>query len=260
MKSLQKALDILELFWKHHEELSLSEMAALSHHNKTTIFRVVSTLLQRGYLKQEKKRGKYSLGNVFLEFSGIVKGNVEIRDLAIPYLVELSRFVKESVLIAIWDGKNSVFTETFHETGYSSGILKVIPEEGTSIPLYCTCVGKIILAYMSEEECAKYFKSITLEKRTPNSIIDLSILKTQFPEIRSENIAYDDEEYVHGVRGVASGIRDRHNNIVGAICIIGPSVRLSKDILKNMGPTVRSFAVRISKALGYWGKEPWKKS
>jgi DNA-binding IclR family transcriptional regulator len=234
-------------------------MAALSHHNKTAIFRVVSTLLKRGYLKQQKKRGKYSLGNVFLEFSGIVKGNVEIRDLAIPYLIELSRFVKESVLIAIWDGKNSVFTETFHETSYSYGPLKVIPEEGTSIPLYCTCVGKIILANMSEEDCVQYYQKVELEKRTPNSIIDLSLLQTQFPDIRRENIAFDDEEYVLGVRGVASGIRDGHNHIVGAICVIGPAVRLSKDTLKNLGPTVRSFAVRISKALGYRGKEPGAK-
>lgn len=255
MKSLQKALDILELFWKHHDELSLAEMAALSHHNKAAVFRIVSTLAKRGYLKQEKARGKYSLGNVFLEFSGIVKGNVEIRDLAIPYLVELSRFVKESVLIAIWDGKNSVFTETFHETSYSSGPLKVIPEEGTSIPLYCTCPGKIILANMSEEEHIQYFKKTEMEKRTPNTIVDLPILKKEFPDIRNENIAFDDEEYVLGVRGVASGIRGSRGHIVGAICVIGPSVRLSKDTLKKMGPTVRSFAVRISKALGYRGKE-----
>lgn len=256
MKSLQKALDILELFWKHHDELSLSEMATLSKYNKATIFRIVSTLIKRGYLKQEKKRGKYSLGNVFLEYSGIVKGNVEIRDLAIPYLLELSRLVKESVIIAIWDGKNSVFTETFHETSYSSGPLKVIPEEGTSIPLYCTCLGKIILANMSEDESTRYLNSIKLEKRTPNTIIGVSILRSQFPEIRNENIAYDDEEYVLGVKGVASGIRDKHNNIVGAICVIGPSVRLSKDAVKNMALTVRSFAIRISRSLGYRLGEP----
>lgn len=258
MKSLEKALDILELFWKHHDELSLSEMATLSKHNKAAIFRIVSTLIKRGYLKQEKKRGKYSLGNVFLEYSGIVKGNVEIRDLAIPYLIELSRLVKESVLIAIWDGENSVFTETFHETSYSSGPLKVIPEEGTSIPLYCTCPGKIILANMSEDKFTRYLNSIKLEKRTPNTIIDVPILRSQFTEIRNENIAYDDEEYVLGVRGVASGIRDKHKNIVGAICIIGPSVRLSKDVVKNMALTVRSFAIGISRALGYRGKNPGK--
>jgi IclR family KDG regulon transcriptional repressor len=255
MKSLLKALDVLELFWLHYDKLSLSEMASLSHHSKASIFRIVSTLVKRGYLQQEKKRGKYSLGNVFLEFSGIIKGNAEIRDVAISYIIELSHFVKESVIIAIWDGKNSVITETFHQTSYSTGPLKIIPEEGTTIPLYCTSLGKIILANMSDEECARYFNSVRLEKRTPNSIVDVSILKAQFPDIKSENISYDDEEYVLGVRSVASGIRDEHKNIVGAICSIVPSVHLSRDSLKKMAPTVRSFAMRISIALGYRGKE-----
>ncbi len=255
MKSLLKALDILELFWLHHDELSLSEMASLSRHGKAATYRIVSTLVSRGYLKQEKKRGKYSLGKVFLEFSGIVKGNVNIRDLAIPYLTELSHLVKESVIIAIWDGKNSVFTETFHETGYSLGPLKVIPEEGVSIPLYCSSLGKIILANMSEEDCAKYFNHIKLEKRTPNTIVDVSTFIMQFPKIKTENIAYDDEEYALGVRAVASGIKDEHKNICGAICIIGPSVRLSNDLLRTLAPTVRSFAVRISTVLGFRAKD-----
>lgn len=253
MKSLQKALDILELFWTHKGELSLSEMAQLSHHTKAAIYRIVSTLVHRGYLVQAHKRGKYSLGSVFLEFSGIVKGNVEIRDLAIPYLVELSRFVKESVLIAIWDGEQGVFTETFHETNYSTGPLKVIPEEGTSLPLWCTCVGKVILANMSEQECTRYFERVKPEQRTPNSITDFSKLGEQFPSIRCENIAYDDEEYNVGVRGVASGIRDSQNRVIGAICVIAPSIRMSRETQKNLGPTVRSFAARISRVLGYRG-------
>ena len=107
----------------------------------------------------------------------------------------------------------------------------------------------MILANMREKECTEYFKNVELEKRTPNSIIDLSVLQTQFPEIRNENIAYDDEEYILGVRGVASGIKDSHNHFVGAICVIGPSVRLSKDKLKKIASTVRDFAERISKAL-----------
>jgi DNA-binding IclR family transcriptional regulator len=254
MKSLFKALDILELFWRHQDEMPLAEMSGLSGYDKATVYRIASTLVKRGYLRQEKKRSKYSLGTVFLEFSGIVKGKIRIRDIAIPYLIELSRLVKESVLIAIWDGRDGVFTETFHETSYSNGPLKVIPEEGTSIPLHCTSLGKIIIANLSEEEFTKYFKGKQLESRTPNSIVDINVLRHQLPIIKREDIAYDDEEYALGVRGVASGIRNDQGKIVGAICIIGPSVRLSHAALKNIAPTVQKYAMRISRGLGYQGK------
>jgi DNA-binding IclR family transcriptional regulator len=255
MKSLSKALDILELFWRHQDEISLTEMSALSGYNKTTIYRIVSTLVKRGYLQQEKRRGKYSLGTVFLEFSGIIKGKVKIRDIAIPHLIELSRLVNESVLIAVWDGKDGVFTETFHETSYSNGPLKVIPEEGTSIPLHCTSMGKIIIANMTGDEFDRYFKDKKLESRTPNTVVDINVLRQQLLNIKREDIAYDDEEYSLGVRGVSSGIRNDHGKIVGAICIIGPSVRLSLATLKNLAPTVQKYAMRISRELGYHGSK-----
>jgi IclR family KDG regulon transcriptional repressor len=255
IKSLSKALDILELFWRHQDEMSLTEMSVLSGYDRATIYRIASTLVKRGYLRQEKRRGKYSLGTVFLEFSGIIKGKIKIRDIAIPHLIELSRLVKESVLIALWDGNDSIFTETFHETSYSNGPLKVIPEEGTSIPLHCTSLGKIIIANMRDDELNKYFKDKQLESRTPNSIVDINILMRQLPIIKREDIAYDDEEYSLGVRGVSSGIRNDQGKIIGAICVIGPSVRLSLDALKNISPTVQKYAMRISRELGYRGSK-----
>jgi len=251
MKSLLKALDILELFRLRQNEMSLGEMSDLSGYNKSTVYRIVSTLTKCGYLRQQGKRGKYSLGTIFIEFSGIIKGNVSTRDIAIPYLIELSRLVKESVMIALWDEKHGGFTETFHETNYSRGPLKFIPEQGTGIPLYCTCLGKIFLASMSGNLFTEYINSVQLEKRTPHSIVDVSILKNHLPDIRRENVAYDDEEYTIGVSGVASGIIDAHKQVIGAIAVIGPSVRLSNDVLKNdIAPIVHTFARRISIALG----------
>ncbi|MGD0781072.1 MAG: IclR family transcriptional regulator [Dehalococcoidales bacterium] len=254
MKSLFKVLDILELFWHHQDEMSLAEISGLSGYNKATVYRIVSTLVKRGYLRQAMKRGKYSLGNVFLEFSGIIKKGIEIRDVAIPYITELSQFARESVIIAVWDGKDGVLTETFHEVSHATGPLKVIPEEGISIPLHCTCSGKIILANMTEEELKKYYSNRQLERRTPNTIIDILELKKQLMIIQQVDIAYDDEEYALGVRGVASGLRNDQGKIVGAINVVGPSVRLSFPMLKNMAPTVQKYAMRISRELGYQGK------
>jgi len=254
MKSLIKALNILELFWDHQEEMSLADIAEASGLNKTTVYRIVSTLLKRGYLKQRGERGKYSLGTVFLEFSGIVKRRTIIRDVSFPYLIELSRLVKESVLLAVWNGREGVFTETFHETSHANGPLKVIPDEGITIPLHCTSAGKIILADMSEKDLDSYIESKQLKSYTPNTMVDINCLKDHLMIVRREGIAYDDEEYFLGVRGVASGLRNDEGEIAGAISVIGPSVRLTHAISRAMAMIVRSYALRISRELGYQGK------
>jgi DNA-binding IclR family transcriptional regulator len=231
--------------------LSLAEISELSGYQKTSVYRIVSTLAKRGYLKQHNKRGKYYLGEVYLEYSGILKGSVEFRDIIVPHLIKLSRLVKESVLMASWDGKNKVVTEIFREYSYSPGPLKVIPEEGTSTPLYCTAWGKVILANMGEEEFTNYCKYKKIERRTSNTIVNLSILKEQFLNIKKENIAYDDEEYYLGIRGVASGITIGDKRVLGAICILGPSVRLSLSRLKEIALTLKKVANEISLELKY---------
>jgi IclR family pca regulon transcriptional regulator len=106
---------------------------------------------------------------------------------------------------------------------------------------------------MTGDEFNRYFKDKKLESRTPNSVVDIDVLRRQLPDIKREDIAYDDEEYSLGVRGVSSGIRNDQGKIVGAICVIGPSVRLSIATLKNLAPTVQKYAMRISRELGYHG-------
>ena len=253
MKSLSKALDILELFSQNRDEMSLAEIAQLSGLSKPTAYRIVSIFVQRGYLQHRRKRAKYSLGNIFLEFSGVIKGKAIIRDIAIPHVIELSQLVNEAVLIAVWDVRTGVFTETFHEISHSSDPLKVVPEEGASLPMHCTSAGKIILAYMSEEELTTYFRDKQLESRTPNTITDINELKKQLKIVRQENVAYDDEEYSLGMRGVSSVIKDDQSKVVGALSVVGPSVRLNQTKMKNLAPIVKNYALRISRELGYPG-------
>jgi IclR family KDG regulon transcriptional repressor len=251
MKSLAKTFDILELFLKDNYTLSVTEISSILKLNKTTVSRILSKLEKRGYLRQVEKRGKFVLGTIFLEFSGIVKSQLKLREIALPFLFELNRLVKESVIIAVWDRREEVITETFHETSYTESPLKVVPDEGISIPLFCTCLGKIILADMSEDELNDYFKSNSLGKRTPKTIIDIEKIKNQLVTIRKEAIAFDDEEYAIGVLGVASGIKDREGKIVGSVGILAPSARQSHAKMLKFSPVLKKFAYEISKQLGY---------
>jgi DNA-binding IclR family transcriptional regulator len=251
MKSLAKTFDILDLFLKGNYTLSVTEISNNLNLNKTTVSRILSKLGKRRYVRQLEKRGKYVLGTIFLEFSGIVKRQLKLREISLPFLFELNRLVKESVIIAVWDRREDVITETFHEASYTESPLKIVPDEGISIPLFCTCLGKIILADMSEDELDNYFRKNTLVRRTPKTIVDIESLKNQLVSIKKEGIAYDSEEYALGVIGIASGIKDSEGKITGSVGILVPSARQSHAEIMELVPTLKKYAYNISKQLGY---------
>jgi IclR family transcriptional regulator, KDG regulon repressor len=251
MKALTKTFDILGVFLRGQEEFSVTEVAKLLSLNKTTVSRIMLKLEKRGYLKQIEKRGKYSLGTIFLEFSGIIKSRLKIRDIAIPHLFELSRQIQESTILGVWDGRSTIITESFHDTIVIGSPLKVVPDEGTSMPLYCTCLGKIFLASLSEEGLQAYFKDTSMERRTPRTITDAYTLNQQISRIKVEGIALDDEEYAVGVRGIAVGLYNIDNRVVGSIGALAPSARMSISALQDHAPLMKRSALAISKQLGY---------
>ncbi|MBN1368482.1 MAG: IclR family transcriptional regulator [Dehalococcoidales bacterium] len=248
MKSLTKALEILQLFI-NRKEMALGEIAKLSGLNKSTVYRMLSVLIRYGYIKQKVKMGNYSLGPVYLLFSNIVKDEIQLRKIAMGYLTELAMNIYEVVGLAYYVNGNNTILEIFHGPE-SPQILKVDPGNTVNLPFHATSIGKIFLAYMTKEEIDKYLGERNLTSFTPNTITNINDIKHQLMVIRREGIAFDDEESTIGVRSIATGIRD-NERIMGAICIIAPSVRLTSAKMKELIPRIKNCASGISKELGY---------
>jgi DNA-binding IclR family transcriptional regulator len=153
MKLLNKALKILELFLDQADALSLEEISRLSGFNKPTARRIALGLVQCGFLKQPQRRGRYSLGMKFLDFTGrIKKNNIEI-EAASAHMIKLSQHINETVILALWDGMKAALCQSYH----ADQPLKVVPDEGTRVGLHYSSVGKAILAELDEEDLARYF-------------------------------------------------------------------------------------------------------
>jgi len=247
MKSLGKALDILELFLDTKEEMGVSDIARISGLNKATISRIANYLSTRNYLVQSEKRGKYFLGTQFLSFSKVIKDRIKLRDVAMPYLSKLCKLVDESIVLVIWDGKKAINIDSVQ----SEQSLRIIPDESGQIPLYCTGTGKIFLAQMTDKELETYVSSNDMIAHTTNTITNLNHLKTHLLTIVDEGVAYDDEEFKFGVRNVASGIKDVEGRFIASIGVLAPSVRLTRSKMIEIAPEVKRYAMEISKGLGY---------
>jgi IclR family transcriptional regulator, KDG regulon repressor len=249
MKTVKKALDILEVFLNGGKEVSISELAEITGQNVSTIHGILQELLRAGYITQKIKRGKYSLGLKFLSFSGTINKIMSIEDIINPFAVELNKKINETVHIAIMSGHSGVNISFIN----SSHKLRVVTTEKMGTPLYCTGTGKIFLAGMSDSELNKYLKTEKLIAYTPKTTIDRDKLKKQIQAIRLEGSAVDDEEFEIGVRNVAAPVRDFSGKVVASIGVLAPSLRLTKARIKEVTPVLKECAENVSKALGYPG-------
>lgn len=249
MQTIRRALKILEIFLSREGEVGLLELTKLSGLNISTVHRIVSVLVTCGYLNQQRKRGEYSLGLKFLEFSNIVKKRLKIRDMALPFLQQLNEVIGETINLAVLDANEAVIIEMF-ESGHA---LRMFSGAGQRIPLHCTALGKIFLAHTIEEEVERFLNGNGLPYYTKNTITGFGKLKKELSIVKQEGIAKDDEEYELGARCVAAPIRDCDENVVAAISASGASVRLTDKRVEELTLLVRSCALRISRAMGYMG-------
>lgn len=248
IKSLNKVLDILEVFLATGgSELRLSEIAQRTGINKATVYHIIADLVERDYLYQVERRGKYALGKKFLNFSAVIRRRIKLRDIAMPFMVKLTEQIDEAVSLFSWDGEKMVFIDETH----SRYPLRIVPDPGAIVPLYCTAVGKVSLAYMTEKELENYWNHNEIKAHTPNTIVDFQALKEHLRQVAKEGIAYDIEELFQGVNSMAVPIRDASEQVAGCVSVLGPSFRLTKEKMSRIAPHLKHCAMEISIDMGY---------
>lgn len=248
MKAFIKIIKVLETFLNSNkDEISLSELTELSGLGKPTVSRIVLTLIKLGYLKQPKKRGKYTLGVQLIYLSNLIQRKIKIKKIAMPYLSALFNSVDELVVLNNWDGKNKYLVAEIQV--YNR--LAVLNVRDHKPALYCTANGKIFLASMTEEELDNYINNTEMVAYTENTITDPNILKSHLILVAKEGIAYSDEEAELGVKSISAGIKQADGKVVSAVSVIAPAVRLTRARMAEFAPLVKKCAMDISKDLGY---------
>lgn len=252
LEILDKTFNILELFLMNNDKYTLPELARLSGYNVATINRIVTKLVQRGYLNKIKSRKGYRLGSKILEFRPLSFNKAELRRVVEPFLVELSKHIDETIVFISWDKIEFSMITVIP----SVQPLKVIPNDRPSLEdeLYHTASGKAILASMTESEFKAYCRNVPMKAYTPNTIMDINELKNQLSLIRQEGIAYNFEEDQIGVNTVASVVKNGEGNVIGTVAVLGPSARLARARMRQFAPEIRGVAGEISRTLGYQGE------
>jgi IclR family KDG regulon transcriptional repressor len=247
VQSVERTFDILEVLSHEKEGLGLTDIGKKVGLHKSTVFRLLSSLVEKGYIDKNPKTANYRLSLRFVELCSTFLNNLELKTEALPFLKKLASLTTQAVYFAILDGWEAIYIEKV-ETFESIRKYDII---GKRAPGYCTALGKSLLTGIGEDEIRERFQDIPLIAFTPNTITSLDRLIQEVELVRSRGWSEDNEEYELGSRCIASPIYDYRNCVIAAVSTSGPKNIISKDRDEEISQYVMEAAMDISKRMGY---------
>lgn len=247
-QSVEKVLQIIETMAQHREPLRLQDIALKVDMPASTTLRFINTLMKRGYAHQDPITLRYSLTLKFMYIGSLVSSQVSIRDVAHPYLIELSRKCNESVCLGIEQDMEVVYIDVIDGP---DGMLKITQRIGKLAPIYSTGIGKLLLLNYDTKKLDQMIAITGLKALTPNTITSKNELLKELDNIKVQGYALDDEECELGARCISAGIKDYTGKYVAGISVSGPITRMTMENIKIIKNVVIDFADKISEHLAY---------
>lgn len=248
VQSVDRVLDILETLSAAPFGLLLTELAAATGLHVSTAHRLVNVLVERGYAVKEPSTGKYRLTLRTFQLGSRVSAVWNLLDAARPYLDQLASLSQEAVHLVERDRFSVVYlykAEPFRQ------LVRMGSHTGLRNPMYCTGVGKSILALMPEAEVEKLWQTEPIQAFSPNTITDLQVMGRELEQIRRQGYAMDNEEHEPGVRCMAAAIRNWTGQPVAAVSISAPVGRMDDAMVEKMLPKLLETTDTLSRILGW---------
>ena len=242
IQSIDRAVQILHCF-ESKQQLSLAEICAAVKLHKSTVYGILTTLKNNDFLQKDEDTGVYSLGLGLYKLASSV--NLDLRRISLPYLQELCNTVSETVNLVMPDGINIVYVEKCE----SKSSMHISTNIGTQLPMYCTAVGKAILAYMDQEQASRILDQSQLVAKTVNTLTGKEMLMETLKETRRRGYAVDMEELEYGLVCVAAPVINSLKQPIAAVSCSGPIRRINSATLASYGEKVMQCAIKISERI-----------
>lgn len=246
VRAVDRALDILMAFTKEKPKLNLVEISEKVSLPKTTVFRIIQSLQNKGFVYFEEESGKYQLGLTILGLTNVVLKSTDLRQKAYPVMRRLRDECGETINLFILRNLKRVCIESV--TG--PNLLQMQASIGDQLPLYLGASGKVILAYQPEAVIQKVCEETGLRPYTINSIRNCRELFTELERIRSQGYALSNGEREIGICSISAPIWNYKGEVEGAVSISGPETRMTHSRHGQLIKLVTEAAKEISAAIG----------
>lgn len=247
VQSVERALMLVDLLAQENRAMSLTEISKLTNRPKSTIHGLLATLRDFHYIDQCPTTGHYRLGVRLFELGNLVARSWDIRSVAMPAMQRLNNLLGEMVQLAIEDKGEVLYLEKLDSTH----MMRIVSEIGARLPMYCSGLGKMLLAYKTPAEVKWILSKHGMKAMTSRTITSQPQLEKELAKIRQQGYAIDDREIMDSLRCVAAPIRDRDGQVKYAISVSGLESSLQGEHFNKTLEALQETAKDISFAMGY---------
>lgn len=231
IQAVENALDVLEALSEIEDDVRISQLSEKLAMNKTSVFRLLATFENRGYVEREERSGKYRLGLSAYEIGQKFLSRMGLLRHARPVVERLARGCNEAVYIVVRRRGEALFLDMVDTTQK----VKIVPLVGNRYPLETTAAGQILLSCSHDE------------------VIDAALPAAgSHAAIRAQGFAMDSGALGEGIASVAAPLFGSGGKLHGALCVVGPEFRLKQGVMESqiLPPLLDTCAI-ISSKLGW---------
>jgi IclR family pca regulon transcriptional regulator len=250
-QSLERGLAILGCFTPKRPTRRVIDIAGELGMSPSTTHRYITTLEALGYLHQESSR-EYRLGLRVTDLGMAALNATDLREHSRPYLEELRHQTSYTVGVAMLDGTEIVHVDRERSHRRGQHLIDNGLAPGSRQPAYCTATGKLLLAYLPEDEQHDLLSEIKFTRRGPNTITSKRALRDELATIQEAGQATSDEELDAGLYAMAVPVRSIGGEVIAAMDMTAHSTMISlEEMVDHLGPHLVATASRLSALLGY---------
>lgn len=240
---LDRAIRLLDVLARQTEPTALKDLAAVTGLHTSTAHRILNDLVAGRYVERVDS-GLYQLGMRLLELGSLVKGRLNVREIALEPMRELHRLTGQTINLSFQQGDEIVYVERAWSERSGMQVVRAI---GGRAPLHLTSTGKLFLSVSEPRQVRAYAARTGLVGTTCNSITQVESLERDLALVRRHGYSRDNEELELGVRCIAAGVYDDAGKLEAGLSISAPAERMRDEWIS----VLLSTAAKISEALGY---------
>lgn len=245
VNTVKKAFDILFLLARS-DSMGISEISSGLGIPKSSAHSIIMTMLENGILQRNPETRRVHLGPRLIELGNDAQTHLDLVRIANPLIRQLNEQTDETVHLTILDRDEVLYVDCVE----SKKRLRTYSVIGVRAPLYCTSVGKAILAFQPIDEVERIIDTYGLPPVTTNTITDRESLLEDLAKIRQRGYAIDDREHEEHLRCIGAPIRDARGTVFASISISGPEQRITYDAIPHLAEYVVTVAQTLSSRLG----------
>ena len=249
--AVEKAVALLDCFWREKKPLSLTELSRMTGWPKSTVHNLLASMMDSAVVEQSLSDGKYRLGMHLFEYGCVISEHWDVVKLARPHLNALAVRTGESAYLATLNADKLLIIESAEP----NNVFRVASTVGTRLPVHCSSQGKAILAHMDLASARRILRRTGMKSYTVETIQSEEEYLQQLKSVRQAGYAAEYEEYRNGMCSFAAPVLDYEANCacaVGIVCFLHSGERrnaVAPDVLEMLKKTAEA----ISTELGWHG-------